>query len=121
MSQTFKLIAQSNKFEGTSEGLGFIISPEDKAVGLTGNTLKIGVIQDEEGTETIIIGYVPSPEEDPNAGFGIAISQDGTVILKGLKLKVFKTEFATHEEAVTALEDGEEYYIAGDNGVYRKG
>jgi hypothetical protein len=120
MNNVFKSIVNSTKFEGTEDGLGFVISTGDKAAAVTGKTLKIAILQDDDNKEVIVVGYIPTSEEESSAAFGLIIYEDGTITLNGKQVKIIKTEFNTHEEAVNTLETGEEYYIAGDNGVYRK-
>lgn len=52
---------------------------------------------------------------------GIRMAEDGSkLIIKADAVIIFRKTFASHAQADSELLTGEEYYLAGDRGVYRK-
>lgn len=114
-------ITKVSQYETLENGIGFLLSPEIGGAAIAGNDIYMGIVKDSETEEElIVIGKLESDEEGQTTGFGIIITQDGKVGIKGKSLKISKPEFTSHEEASSALEKGEEYYLVGDRNVYRK-
>jgi hypothetical protein len=115
--QATKIIKQGI-IEVNDAKIGYVNSPEDKLAGIVSSTLSITVLKTETGENMVIVGKVePTP-----TGLdiqGIVVHDNGKVAIGG-QIFVQKKEFATHEAANAALESGEEYYLAGDNNVFRK-
>ena len=91
-----------------------VVSPD--GVGIMSNSLIIG-IDKYEGIESAYIGFSADGEDFKgiyvtNSGKGVIINADYVLILR--------PTFNSHAEADAALAVGQEYYLNGDRGVYRK-
>lgn len=114
-----KIIKQSFA-ELNEAGIGYVNSVEDKGAGIISDTLSVFVLKTESGENMIVVGSMEPKEEGGFDIKGLVVHDNGKVALGANQIFVQKKEFDSHEDATNALEKGEEYYLAGDNNVYRR-
>lgn len=107
-------IAELNESE-----IGYVNSPEDKLAGIVSPTLGLYVLKTESGENMVVVGKIEPLEEGGLNILGLIVHDNGKVAIGG-KIFLQKKAFDTHEAALNSLESGEEYYLEGDNNVYRK-
>ena len=92
------------------------VAVTSEAVGLIGKTI-FSAITIDDGKEKIFIGNV-----DESGSFSGLIVEEGgkTVVINANNVLIIKPSFNSHLEADAALQSGQEYYLIGDRGVYRK-
>lgn len=92
------------------------VAVTSEAVGLIGKTI-FSAITEDDGKEKIFIGNV-----DESGSFSGLIVEEGgkTVVINANNVLIIKPSFNSHLEADAALQKGQEYYLIGDRGVYRK-
>lgn len=115
--QATKIVKQT-VLELNDSNIGYVNSPEDKVAGISSPSLKIYVLETETGERMAVVGDVEPTATGLNVK-GVLVHDNGKVVIGG-KVHVLKQEFTTHEAAIESLESGEEYYLQGDNNVYRK-
>lgn len=88
----------------------------DEAVGIVGTSV-FCAISEFENKENLYIG-----NSAENNGFkGIIVTDGGeTVLILASKIIIIRPSFNSHAEADAQLTSGQEYYLNGDRGVYRK-
>jgi len=111
-------IRVSPQFEMNADSMGFAIHPD--GVGLISNgqaSIVLYRIQ-ETGDVIAVIGNL---EQDDDLPKGILVDGLGkTVMVTSDVILLNRKTFASHAEADEIAETGEEYYLEGDRGVYRK-
>lgn len=92
------------------------VAVTSEAVGLIGKTI-FSAITVDDGKEKIFIGNV-----DESGSFsGLIIEEGGkTVVINAESVLILRPKFNSHSEADALLVSGQEYYLNGDRGVYRK-
>lgn len=91
-----------------------VVSPQ--GVGIMTNTL-INAITKHEGIESAYIGYSAEGEDFKS----IFVTNGGkTVVINAESVIILRPKYNSHAEADSALLSGQEYYLNGDRGVYRK-
>jgi hypothetical protein len=100
------------QIEMNADSIGFALTPD--GVGIVSNTGKVVVVKTETG-ELIAIGNIEDEIK------GIRVTGDGKIVfINADTIVILRQTFASHAEADAALQVGEEYYLQGDRGVYRK-
>jgi alanine dehydrogenase len=100
------------QIEINQDSIGFALTPD--GVGIVSNTGKVVIVKTETG-ELIVIG---NTEDEIK---GIRVTGDGKIVfINADTIVILRKTFASHSEADAELQVGEEYYLLGDRGVYRK-
>lgn len=100
------------QIEMNADSIGFALTPD--GVGIISNSAHVVVVKTEIG-ELIAIGNVEDEIK------GIRVTGDGEIVLiNATTIVISRKTFNSHSEADAALQGGEEYYLQGDRGVYRK-
>lgn len=119
MVEVAKVIKQSFA-ELNEAGIGYVNDVESKGAGIVSETLSVFVLKTESGENMIVVGSMTPKEEGGFDIKGLVVHDSGKVVIGANQVFVQKKEFESHEDATNALEKGEEYYLAGDNNVYRR-
>jgi hypothetical protein len=107
----FKRVGSSLELNDDSTGIEF----HNFGVGFKSPNAAIGF---GKFGETRLLMFCTTGGEEPK---GILMEEDGSMILIDATAIIIKRKtFASHAEADESLLQGEEYYISGDRGVYRK-
>lgn len=101
-------------------GKGMFASITDDAVGIMAETLVIGIGNDDDGKNIIVIGAPNELEDSEDMPKGIIVTRDGTILLNSERVFIQRAEYGSHAEADLALLKGQEYYLIGDRNLYRK-
>lgn len=97
-----------------ADSQALVVSPD--GVGIMSNSI-ISAITKFEGKESAYIGFSAEGEDFT----GIYVTDGGkTVFINAERVLIVRPKFNSHAEADSALLSGQEYYLNGDRGVYRK-
>jgi len=96
------------------DSISLIVSQD--IVGFLGKEL-VSSMGHKDETEAYYIGNY----DESDVFNGIIVYNKGKyIVISGSQIVILRKTFASHAEADESLLGGEEYYIAGDRGVYRK-
>jgi hypothetical protein len=109
------------QIEMNADSIGFIIHPDGVGIISQGEANVVLYEIRESGEVIAIIGSLDNVDELYDVPKGIVVSGQGDKVIITSDIVVIKRKtFASHAQADESLEPGEEYYLAGDRGVYRK-
>lgn len=106
------------QIEMNADSIGFAIHPEGVGLISQGQANIILYKIQETGDVIAVIGNL---EQDDDLPKGILVDGQGNkVMITSNVILLNRKTFQSHAEADGFAQSGEEYYLAGDRGVYRK-